>query len=103
MNWVSLAKDRILCRSFCEDGEKYLIFKAGGGEFRDRLNRLIRNFFRITVQHEFSYILITPALKMILINTFNTCTFMFRLHFFTHLKSMGTSVFNKLMPMCAAW
>jgi len=44
--------------------------------------------------------LVTPALKIILINTVNTYTVMFRLYSFTHLKSMGSSVFNKLMPLC---
>jgi hypothetical protein len=30
VNWVSLAKGRTLWMSFCENGEKYLSFKAGG-------------------------------------------------------------------------
>jgi len=28
---------------------------------------------------------------------------MLRLYSFTNLKSMGNSVFNKLVPLCAAW
>jgi len=64
---------------------------------------LIRNCCMMTVHHEFSYFLITPAFKMILINTLNTCIVMFRLYSFTRLKSMGSSLFNKLMPLSVVW